>query len=268
MNAIGTWLSRKRWRLLDWALLAVAVAMTGWVASKAANYWWPAENENSQQAMLQRLIAKNSGEAGESNDAAGESAESDHVQGKSRDKPNRRRGGPSGGGDIEDKAVRQMVEAVDDAPLFGPPEPTGFQGRLTGTIGDQAIFNGRQLTSVGDAYRGAEVLEVGPDWVRIKFEGEEKQLWTFGQRQLADSEADDRPGDDGDPAARQRPQRGPRPSAASGSTDTAQRESGSGSPHVSKRLIRHLNQLSPEQRRQAMEKLPDEVADQVRQGSK
>ena len=63
--------------------------------------------------------------------------------------------------------------------MFAPPPPKGFRARLSGVLGDSAIFDGGKFVKVGESHQGAKLLEVGPDWVEIEFEGEKKKLQVF-----------------------------------------------------------------------------------------
>lgn len=85
---------------------------------------------------------------------------------------------PRGGG--PSKRLAAALQAVERRNIFNPPAPKGFQGRLTGILGDRAIFNGSQWAGVGDNVMGAKVLAIGPDWVEVEFEGEKRQLKIFG----------------------------------------------------------------------------------------
>jgi hypothetical protein len=78
--------------------------------------------------------------------------------------------------------IALAAERVAKRNLFSPPPPTGFQGQIIGALGHKAIFSNGQAGAAGDSVMGAKVLEVGPDWVRIEFEGNEQKLWLFKPR--------------------------------------------------------------------------------------
>ena len=97
------------------------------------------------------------------------------------------------------------VDRVTGRSLFAPKSPPKFGGKLTGVLGDRAIFNGAKLAGRGEKIMGATVKDLGPDWVDLEFEGKTFRQWVFGERAGASKSAP------GGPTPR--PPRGPRPPA-------------------------------------------------------
>jgi len=86
----------------------------------------------------------------------------------------------------DDKAKKnpddERAQRITQRNIFAPPKPKGFRGQLTGILGDRAIFNGSQSGKVGENVMGAKILDLGPDWAEIEFEGKKQKLWVFQPR--------------------------------------------------------------------------------------
>lgn len=139
-----------------------------------------------------------------------------------------------------------MVQRISERNVMAPPKATGFQGQLTGILGDQAMFNGSQLAKVGDNVAGAKVVSIGPNWAEIEFEGQTQKLWVFGPSSITTSAAP-APGA-GAPGA-------PRASSAPGAP---------GGRALSPEQIERFKQMPPEAREQALSRMPPEMAQQLR----
>jgi len=77
----------------------------------------------------------------------------------------------------DDETVKRIVARS----MFCPVKPKAFSAKLTGVIGDAAIFNGSQLVVVGGSVGGGKLLEIGADWVEVEFEGNKQKQWVFGK---------------------------------------------------------------------------------------
>jgi hypothetical protein len=244
VNEWRNWLQQHRWRLIEWAMAAVAGALTVWVVTKAGNNWLFSESDGHQSAVMQRLTAAGS------EDKTNPSAEGD---GQKAQPPGKDEDASDG-----NSQIAQQIKQINDTPLFAPPKDTSFKGRLTGIIGDKAIFNGRELTGIGESFRGAEVLEIGPNWIRIEFKDEKRRLWTFGS---GDGQERDGAGRDRDrPRQRSRPRRGSPSDKAAEAEAPERSRGGSGRREVSDEMRRRFRQLPPERRKKILERVPDEVA--------
>src|SRR5688572_21875403 len=64
----------------------------------------------------------------------------------------------------------ERMQRVAQRNMFAPPQPTGFQGSLSGLLGDAALFDRAQFVRAGESYRGAKIVALGADWVDIEWE--------------------------------------------------------------------------------------------------
>ena len=76
----------------------------------------------------------------------------------------------------------EQVERICKRHMFSPAPPKkGFSANLTGVLGDEAFFDGKDKGyKVGQSYKGAKIKEIGPDWVELEFESKPRKLYVFG----------------------------------------------------------------------------------------
>lgn len=89
----------------------------------------------------------------------------------------RRRGGGSRGGDNQstlpdDDPGLVAAKRINERFVFSSRPPQRFRN-LRGVLGNAALFADGGAVEVGGSFDGAEVIEVGGDWVKLKYEGEE-----------------------------------------------------------------------------------------------
>ncbi|UCD56046.1 MAG: hypothetical protein JSV16_09340 [Candidatus Hydrogenedentota bacterium] len=79
--------------------------------------------------------------------------------------------------------IARFKEAADELKknnMFAPPPPKpGWPvSRVEGILGDTAFING-DWRKVGDNIGGAKVLEIGPSYVKLEWEGQQKTFFPF-----------------------------------------------------------------------------------------
>lgn len=146
-----------------------------------------------------------------------------------------------------------MVERIIKRNIFSPREqPPQFQTKLTGVLGDEAMFENNQTIKVGGVINGAKLTKINGDSVELEFQG---QIITV---QIAFG-----PGGPGGP-----PGRGGPPSMGGGPVVVR-----SGGPilppspkemTVTPEMIEQFKKLPPEQRQKALEQMPPEMRDKLR----
>jgi len=75
---------------------------------------------------------------------------------------------------------KEVADELKKKNMFAPPPPKpGWPvSRVEGILGDTAFING-EWRKVGDEIGGAKVLEIGPTYVKIVWEGKEKIFYPF-----------------------------------------------------------------------------------------
>ena len=150
----------------------------------------------------------------------------------------------------DDEAVKRIVARS----MFCPHPPKAFGAKLTGVLGDSAIFNNSQLVKVGGDVGGGKLLQLGPDWAEVEFEGKKIKQWVFGAAG-APSPGGAPPGPPGmPPGARGGMRRHGRPPR--------------GMPPVfqlTPEMIEQFKQMPPEHRDRAMQSMPPEMAEKLKQ---
>lgn len=79
--------------------------------------------------------------------------------------------------------IARFKEAADELKknnMFAPPPPKpGWPvSKVEGILGDTAFING-DWRKVGDDIGGAKVLEIGPNYVKLEWEGQQKTFFPF-----------------------------------------------------------------------------------------
>ncbi len=73
-----------------------------------------------------------------------------------------------------DETAARLAKRCIFAPA--PPKPS-FSAKLQGVLGDKAYFVGKPVgLAVGQDINGAKIKEVGPDWVKVEFQGTSRTL--------------------------------------------------------------------------------------------
>jgi len=75
---------------------------------------------------------------------------------------------------------KEVADELKKKNMFAPPPPKpGWPvSRVEGILGDTALINGK-WRKVGDEIGGAKVLEIGPNYVKMVWEGKEKTFYPF-----------------------------------------------------------------------------------------
>jgi hypothetical protein len=155
------------------------------------------------------------------------------------------------------KIHNDLAARVTARNLFAPTIQ-GFQGQLTGVLGDQAVF-GNQFVGVGENVMGATLKAIGPDWAEIEFEGKTQRLSLFdsalqggGPSGLPAGMGSMRAMRGGPGERPQRGERGPRGRPRDGDMPRSDRN------------LETLRQMDPETRERILNSMPPETADQIR----
>ena len=76
------------------------------------------------------------------------------------------------------------AERIGKRHVFSPAPPQqGFPGNLAGVLGDEVFFAGQpQGLKVGQAYQGATIRQIGPDWVEMERDGKRQKLYVFAAK--------------------------------------------------------------------------------------
>ena len=88
---------------------------------------------------------------------------------------------PSEPGSESKSAVEEQAERVRKRHPFSPAPPKKSPPKLVGVLGDKAFFDDGEGCEVDKNYKGAKIKEIGPDWVKIEFEGQDQTLHVYGQ---------------------------------------------------------------------------------------
>ncbi len=86
-----------------------------------------------------------------------------------------RRGGRDGGdagGLPDDDPGKAAAQRINERYAFHSRPPERFR-EIRGVLGDQVLFTHGGAKGVGESFDGAEVIEVGGDWVKLKHNDEE-----------------------------------------------------------------------------------------------
>ncbi|MEX0887467.1 MAG: hypothetical protein WD009_13615 [Phycisphaeraceae bacterium] len=154
------------------------------------------------------------------------------------------------------------IKPVHDRNLFAPVRRNEFGGQLVGVLGDRALFNGGQSARVGESAHGAKLIEIGADWARVEFDGDERRLEVFdGSRRSAG-----RPSGGG---SRRPTARGERPSRRGGggpgraAAPSGPRGGGPGGFSIPPEAIERFRNMPAEQRARLLERMPANIRQQI-----
>ncbi len=209
-------------RMRGWTgyLLLSASALVAFVAlAMAAESWWSAARVGDRlDEVAGRLTSARPTDA----------APADAEPGGSRRNEGRR--GSASGGLAEDDAGRLAAERIAERYVFAPRPPERFRS-VQGVLGDVVMLRDGSTVRIGESVDGAQVREIGGNWVRFHHRGEEIVVDVAGSS--GGGRVSPGPGmfpspPGGDFRGRQggsRPERGNRPSRASRDSGDGERRS-------------------------------------------
>ncbi|MEM8496108.1 MAG: hypothetical protein AAF663_12070 [Planctomycetota bacterium] len=141
------------------AMFAVAIALT--VAALAGG--WSASGANERMEALSARLG-------------GSSSTDEQAKGDSEEQPgsSRGRGGGSGLSQLlpEGDPGRSAAERIRGRYIFAPKPPERFRA-VRGVLGDVVLLQDGSAVGIGDNVDGAVVREIGPEWVRYEYNGED-----------------------------------------------------------------------------------------------
>ena len=150
----------------------------------------------------------------------------------------------------DDEVVKRIVERS----LFCPKPTKAFGAKLTGVLGDMAIFNNSQLVPVGGDVGGGKLVQMGADWVEIEFDGKKSKHWVFGASGTPPS-----------PGAGPAPPGAPGPPGGRRAMRGGRRRGGMPPDgKLTPEMIEQFKKMPPEHRQRALEHMPAEIAEQLK----
>ena len=138
----------------------------------------------------------------------------------------------------------ERVKKLCEKNLFAPPAEKPKQPQCAAVLGNSALF-GDKWHAVGETVQGAKILDIGPTFVKVLFDGKEQNIVPFEME--IKSNAQGSPPPPGQNGNRSRPPEGPVPASGQPRPD-------SGRPGGRGEMRRRLDSLTPEQRQQMMER--------------
>ncbi len=151
----------------------------------------------------------------------------------------------------------EQVERICKRHVFSPDQPNKLPN-LIGVLGNEAFFGGekgekgKKGYKVGEIYKGVKIKEIGPDWVEVEFEGKPKKLYVFSGEDVG-------PSSPSGPSSHMPP--GVRAVPNGGATQrTRMMPPGF---EVTPEMIEKFKSLSPEKRKQALERMPAEFREKI-----
>ena len=124
-------------------------------------------------------------------------------------------------------------------------------------------MDGGNGVGVGDTHNGAKVVEIGPDWVRLEFEGKPLTLYVFGEGSAPSGGG---PGPTRPPAMAGPPPGGPSsqpPVAVARPVSRGPREGPTLTPEQLAHIRAELAKMPPEERERAMASAPEHIRAQL-----
>jgi len=146
---------------------------------------------------------------------------------------------------------KEVADELKKKNMFAPPPPKpGWPvSQVIGILGDTALINGKWY-KVGDDIGGAKVLEIGPAYVKMVWEGKEKSFSPFD---VKSAKSDSKKGEETkSEVKRERGERRPRPrrGGRGGFRDMSREER--------MRLREKMRDMSPEERGEYIRKMREE----------
>ena len=92
------------------------------------------------------------------------------------------------------RLLAEQTKRIEDRSLFVPKPQPQLNVKLIGILGDTAHFADGKSAKVGGNVGGAEILDMGTDWVDLKWNEQTIKQWVFGPRPLAAKKAGDKTG--------------------------------------------------------------------------
>lgn len=233
--------SRAEWlRYANWAMLGLAAVLTLTLLAGAISR--PMAHRRAD-ALADRLAPPKTKAKPEpvakSEDDTGKTAKPDSKKPATKPKE-------SEAAKAQREADEALVKAILKRSIFTVKKTKSFSAKLTGVLGDQGIFNGSQLVKVGASVGGGKLLQLGPDWAEVEFEGKKIKQWVFGA---------------GGSASPSTPTAGGKPSAPAAAKSRGQVPPGF---KLTPEKIERFKQMPAEQRQQAFERMPPEIAEQLK----
>jgi hypothetical protein len=152
----------------------------------------------------------------------------------------------------------ERIKKLTEKNLFAPPAEKPKPPQCTAILGNSALF-GDKWHTLGETVQGAKILDIGPTFVKVVFEGKEQNIVPFDMEIKPNAAGSPPPPElNGN---RSRPPQGSTPVTGPPRPD-------SGRPGERGQMRRRLESLTPEQRQQMMERYQNaspEEQEQMRQ---
>jgi len=147
----------------------------------------------------------------------------------------------------------EQVERICKRHMFSPAPPKkGFSATLTGVLGDEAYFDGKDKGyKAGQSYKGAKIKEIGPDWVELEFESKPKKLYVFG------------PGSGPSPSGPSAPARGKAPGLKRATLRGRMGRPPRGPRKLTPEMIEAFKAMPPEMKKKALERVSAEMREKI-----
>jgi len=148
---------------------------------------------------------------------------------------------------------KEVADELKKKNMFAPPPPKpGWPVSSVQILGHTAFING-DWRKVGDDIGGAKILEIGPAYVKMVWEGKEKTFSPWDIKDVQGAKSDSRKGEETKREdRRERGERRPRPSRGGrgGFRDMSREER--------MQLRERMRDMSPEERREYTRKMREE----------